>query len=185
MRLAFLIGVIAAAGPAAARWAPDATKAAIPARAASGRIHGNAFRVEKAELQIAQPNPGMPKRTTYFLKLRQGKEFFADYEYSLTLLTPRGLRLDGRSFVVTPEGVFKMPGAIQENGVSYPPVQGVMMTWKAPGKSFGDTDMVSKYTMRLQFGKTSGNRIPGRIYLAMQDRSKSWVAGSFIAMIDR
>ena len=171
--------------PAAAQWSADASRARIPGRPAVGRIHGKPFRVEQAELRIAKPGADTPNRTTYLLKLRQGKEFFADYEYSLTLLTPRGQKIDGKSFVVTPEGVFKMPGAISEKGVSYPPVQGVWMTWKAPGKHFGETDMTSKYTMRLQFGKAKGNRIPGYVSIAMQDREKSWVSGTFTAVIER
>lgn len=187
MRRSLSIGTLAVLTltPALAQWAPDASKAAIPGRAAVGRIHGKVFRVEKAELQIAAPSPETPKRTTYFLKLTQGKAFFADYEYSLTLLTPRGQKIDGKAFVVGPEGVFKMAGAIEEKGVTYPPVQGVMMTWKVPGKTFGDTDLSSKYTMRLQFGKAKGNRIPGHVFIAMQDREKSWVSGTFQASIHR
>lgn len=179
----FLAVVLAT--PVLARWVPDATRVATPSKPAVGRIHGRPFKVEKAELTLARASPDMPKRTTYFLKLRQGGGFFPDYEYSLTLLTPRGQKIDGQSFVVGPAGVFKMPGAIVEKNVSYPPVQGVAMTWKVPGKEFGDTDMMSRYTMRLEFGKRLGHRIAGRIYLSMQDPQKSWLAGTFVAEIKR
>ena len=38
--------------------------------------------------------------------------------------------------------------------------------------------------MRLRFGKAKGSRIPGEVYIAMQDREKSWVSGVFTAMIE-
>lgn len=35
------------------------------------------------------------------------------------------------------------------------------------------------YTMRLEFGKEKDGSVPGKLYLCLPDRKKSWIAGSF------
>jgi hypothetical protein len=179
-----LVGGIWLAVPAAAQWVADASKAAVPNRPAAGKIHGKPFRAARVELDYS-PGDKDSARNTYFLKLRQGGDFFADYEYSFTLITPKAQSISGKRFIVDSRGVFEMGGAIKEKGVSYPPVQGVSMTWKVPDKTFGDTDMMSKYTMRLEFGVQKGSKVPGRVYLAMQDAHKSFVCGTFTAVVKK
>ena len=178
-----LIGAsVTLAAPVLAQgWAADVSTAALPAGPAAGKINGKKFVPDKVELQMSSGKG----RTTYFLNFRTGKEFFADSEYKLTLLTRPGEKLAGKKFVVGPGGTFEMEGAIKDGEVSYPPLQGVMMTWTVPGKTFGDTDMGSKYTMRLEFGPAKGGRQSGAIYLAMQDAKKSFVAGRFSAVVKK
>jgi hypothetical protein len=38
------------------------------------------------------------------------------------------------------------------------------------------------YSMRLDFGKTQGGRLPGKIYMCLPDGMKSYLAGSFNAL---
>ena len=54
-------------------WTSDISKAVIPQKPASGRLHGEPFTIERAELQGGT------------LSLRQGHEFFADLEFKLFL----------------------------------------------------------------------------------------------------
>jgi hypothetical protein len=42
-------------------------------------------------------------------------------------------------------------------------------------------DLVPKLTMRLELGKRKNGRLPGKIYLCVDDKEKSFVAGSFEA----
>ena len=39
------------------------------------------------------------------------------------------------------------------------------------------------FAMRLEFGKVSSNRLPGKIYLCLPDEMKSYVVGTFTAEI--
>jgi hypothetical protein len=173
---------LSAAGAGGA-WLQDCSKAPIPASPAAGRIKGQAFKVDRVEITVSPSDD----RTTYFVSLRQGKEFFPDREFKLFLLRKKGQALESAPYVVGPEGVFKMPNSIRDkNGVNYPPVQGIHATAKAaPGKTFGDTDMQSEFTMRLEFGKKGPKGWPGRIYLCLRDKERSFVAGTFTAVVTK
>lgn len=37
------------------------------------------------------------------------------------------------------------------------------------------------YSMRLEFSAPAGNKVPGKIYLSLPDKEKSFVAGTFEA----
>jgi hypothetical protein len=45
-------------------------------------------------------------------------------------------------------------------------------------------DLVPKLTMRLELGKRKNGRLPGKIYLCIDDKEKCFVAGSFEADAD-
>ena len=42
--------------------------------------------------------------------------------------------------------------------------------------------MNSKYVMRLEFGELKEGRLPGRIYLCILDRGKSFIRGKFVVV---
>jgi hypothetical protein len=141
-------------------WLPDVKKSPTPARPASGRISGKAFKVERAELDGAN-----------ILSLRQGKEFFADREFKIFLFQS-GAKLDGKTFTVSNTD---RPGQMNPH---------VHMSWKGPKDSIPQTEMaMGKYAMRLQFGKRKNGKITGQIYLCMPDAQKSYVAGYFTAAL--
>lgn len=141
-------------------WQAEVKGSPTPARPASGRIHGKAFKVERAELDASN-----------ILSLRQGKEFFADREFKIFLFQS-GKKLDGKSFVVT---TADRPGQMNPH---------VHMTWMGPKDQIPQSEMVmGKYTMRLQFGKRKNGKITGKIYLCMPDAQKSYVAGHFTAAL--
>ena len=127
-----------------------------PAPAASGsaqgRINGEAFTVERASLRGG------------ILELRQGKDFFADREFTLFLF------LDG-----PPDGVTKRVGP-QERGVH------VHMGYKVPGRDVPKTEVFTTGNqLVVEFQKRQGNLIRGRIELRTPDAAQSYVSGSFEA----
>lgn len=182
MRAAPLVlGALLLALPADARWLADCSQAPPPARRVAGRIHGRTFQPNRTELLLQPARPGV-RRSTYVLSLRQIANSRAVLECTLTLITPRGQSLAGKSFVVGPAGPFKMPGMIREGTSRMPPVQGVSIRWSVPGRNASKAFAGPRYTMRLQFGRTAAGRLPGTVYLCLRDPERSWVAGSFSAV---
>ena len=158
-------------------WKADVSKATIPQHPASGRIHGQKFTVEKVEISSNSP--------AYFMHIRQGKDFFADKEFEIVLRTRKGETLSGKSIMVHPGSAFDQPGVIQEGNVRFPPVQGLSMSYKVPNATLPKEETNNSFTLHLQFGKLHGDRLPGGIYLAMNDKSKSYVAGTFTAVVSK
>lgn len=130
----------------------------IPERIASGKIHGKDFTVENAKIQAG------------IMTLRQGEDFFADREVIIFLFLREGEKPDGRTFHVS-----------KENNVSVPHIH---MKWKEKNGDVPETEIFIKdYVMRLELGAREGGKLPGRIYLALPDTLKSFVAGRFDAEI--
>lgn len=106
------------------------------------------------------------------MKLRQGKELFADREFMIFLFLDKGEKPDGKSFEVRPKRSF---------GVQVPHVH---VGWKVPKETLPKTQaFVDGYTMRLQFGPSRNGQVPGQIYLCLPDKEKSFLAGTFTAAI--
>jgi hypothetical protein len=172
------------ASPAAARWLEDCSRATPPSRPPTGTIQGRPFRTDRAEILTMKPRKGVGHRT-FVLNLRQVKGPIAEAEVTITLITPLRAGLDGRSFVVGPGGPFRMPGLIREGNTRYPPVQGISLKVKPAGKTAMKSEAVGnkKYTMRLQFNRTAGKKLSGKLYFCMRDARRTWVAGSFTAAV--
>ena len=150
-----------AAKDAAPAWLADISKATVPQKPASGRLHGEPFTLERAELQGG------------VLSLRQGHEFFADLEFKLFLFVDSYTRLEGQYLDILDE----------EN----PPVKSVphvYMSWKPDPKSLPKSkSWTGDYLIRLKFGQMRNGRLPGEIYLCLPDMKQSFVAGTFEAII--
>jgi len=130
----------------------------IPEIIASGKIHGEDFTVENAKIKAG------------ILTLRQGEDFFADREVMIFLFLGKDEKPDGRTFHVS-----------RESNVGAPHIH---MKWKEKNGKVPETEMFIKdYAMRLELGTREGGKLPGRIYLALPDTSKSFVAGRFDAEI--
>lgn len=146
-------------GPAAAaKPAPvQAAAVAIPAVNARGMVNGASFSLEKASIQGG------------ILKLRQGREFFADQEFVLFLFL-KGEAPDGKRIVGTGED-FSNPH--------------VHLSYKVDGRDVPKTEVFMKgYRITLEFGQRNGNRLPGRIDLRLPDKAGSFVSGTFEAEIN-
>jgi len=167
--------------PAEARWLADCSRAAPPAAPLQGSVQGRAFRPNRTELLLRAAPRGV-QRSTYVLRFAQISGPYPDIEATITVITPLGQGLAGKSFLVDARGPMKMPGAIREGSIRYPPVQGVTFRWREKGKSASQTDTPRKYTLRLQFGKSAAGRVPGTLYFCVQDPARTWVAGKFSAV---
>jgi len=131
----------------------------IPSAPAAGSVHGGRFRPDKATLDNGA------------LTLRQGKGQVPDLAVKVFLFLGKGRAPDGASYRIRATA-----------GVGSPRVN---LEWKEPGKTAPQTQMFTgKCAMLLEFGKASKGRLPGRIYLAVPDASRSWVAGTFVTPLE-
>ena len=121
--------------------------------AAQGRVNGAPFVVENA------------KFSNSMLTLRQGKDFFADAELTVTLFE-QGKQPDGKTFRIRPnDGGFI-----------------VMLSTRPGGKGLPQTqNFFNGYTLTLSFEQRQGNVLRGRIDLRLPDKAQSYVSGSFEA----
>ncbi|MBL7040058.1 MAG: hypothetical protein ISR77_15580 [Pirellulaceae bacterium] len=146
-------------------WREDVTNVPIPSIPAQGRVHGVEFRVERARL-----------KGDMTLELRQGKGFFANHAFTIFFRVPSlksGAFLEGKTYVVKREDTLPM---VTPN-ISVPTV---IMSYRVEGNRIPlSMSFRREYTMKLQFGRLAGNKLPGRIYLCLPDASKSFVAGTF------
>lgn len=154
--LALAVAVGHAEETAKPTWKEDVTKESIPVASAEGMAHGVNFKVEKATIQNG------------ILTLRQGKDFFADQEFMVFTSLKKGKTLDGKKFTVKPD---------DRSGAPH-----IHLRYKVEKKTIPKTEMFMKgYTMKLEFGTASDKKIPGKIYLCLPDKAKSFVAGTFQA----
>ena len=125
---------------------------------ASGKIHGEVFKVEEAGMSNG------------ILTLRQGSKFFPDYAVLIFLFLKEGEQADGRTFKITKSQGFGSPH--------------IHMKYKQKDQNTPKTDIFMKdYTMRLEFGKRGNGTLPGKIFLALPDKDQSFVNGTFFAEI--
>ncbi len=150
-------------------WRASLEGAVIPDQPAAGQVRGQAFTLESAVLENG------------ILHLKQGKEFFADREFVVFLFTKeKGAIPENRTWSFKAEKAYDRPH--------------IHIGFKKPGESMPDHDMfMSGYSMKLELGKESGKKIPGKIWLCVEaekekgesdtaDR-KSWIAGTFTATV--
>lgn len=142
-------------------WCGPAASMAFPQKPAAGRIHGQPFAVENAEL------------SNDILTLRQGRDFFADREFVIFLFGLDG-KLDGQQIVIK-------DGAPAGKSSCH-----VHMKWLVPGKSLPETAMfmpTDGYGIRLAFGQRDPKTglLPGYIVLRIPDKEQSFVQGYFYA----
>jgi uncharacterized membrane protein YjgN (DUF898 family) len=141
-----------------AGWTMDLRRAAIPVTAASGKIHGQPFRVQAAKVE------------NNILTLRQGRDFFPDRAVTIFMFLKKGETLEGRTFNISTDHGFGAPH--------------IHMKWRDGGKKAPETKIFMKeYAMRLQFQEKKNGSLPGEIFLALPDDSKSFVAGTFLAQL--
>lgn len=141
-----------------ANWTMDLSRVTIPVTTASGKIHGQPFRVETAKVENS------------ILTLRQGKDFFPDRAVSIFMFLKKGEALEGRTFNISGDHGFGAPH--------------IHMKWRDKGKKAPETKIFMKeYAMRLQFKEKENGVLPGEIFLALPDDSKSFVVGTFLAQL--
>jgi hypothetical protein len=176
--------------------ARDVSMAVIPKRAAAGKIHGQPYRVEKAEIMIGSQSATdkgkvVDSSPVYMLHLRQGKEFFADKEFVVFFAAKAGDKLDGMAFTVRPmtfsqqmEQRFKKPTPARKSASVVLGVQAVHVSWKPAPKDLPKTDMyMDRFSLRLQFGRSTNGKLPGSINVTVPDKEGSFLSGTFTATL--
>jgi hypothetical protein len=138
-------------------WTLESTNFVIPDAPLAGSIHGNGFHCDRATLSGGT------------LVLRQGGFFQPDLGITIGLFALRSEQLSGQTVVIGPNRP--------------PPVPRVTLRWKeAPQQSLQEV-IGGGYAMKLSFGRVTNGRIPGRIYIALPDGTKSFAAGTFDAEV--
>lgn len=131
-----------------------AAEVETPDHPAKGQIHGKTFIYENGEIKDG------------ILKLRQGKEFFADIELTVFLFLKEGEIPAGKIYKVTDGPTFGVPH--------------INISWKEDNESLPKHESyMNRYTMYLEFGRENNKRLPGKINLRLPDKLRSYVAGTF------
>jgi hypothetical protein len=139
------------------KWQENVTKAEIPEGPAKGMAHGKAFKVERATISDFG-----------ILSIRMGKEFFADAEFLIFTFVHDKEKIEGKSFKIEPGEDFGTPH--------------IHFRYMVGDEKTPETEIfMNKYSMVLEFGKAGKDGIPGKIYLSLPDKEKSFVAGTFTA----
>lgn len=148
---------------ASSLWCSKALDMDYPRTPAAGKIHGQPFKVQGAE--ISGQN---------ILTIREGNDFFADRKFVIFLFDVDG-QPDRKQILV-------------KNGE---PVSGkskahIHMGYKVAGKDLPKTEIFfpsDGFGLKLSFGQRKGDLLPGYIVLRMPDKEQSFVQGYFYAKI--
>ncbi len=137
-------------------WTLDLTNAVIPEEPAVGKIHGSGFRCERAILRGG------------LLSLSQGDKWPWDLSVAVNLYVREGKQLSGQT-VEVPADRARAPH--------------VVLRWK-DAEQHPSTEVFPRgYALKLIFGEATNAHIAGKIYIALPDQDKSFVAGTFDAQI--
>jgi hypothetical protein len=144
-------------------WTLDLTKATFPKKAAAGKIHDRDFVCREAVLQNG------------LLVFRSGRGWQSEMAANVFISTNA---FSTNAPEVLAGGSFDV--STNHSGL----VPSVSLFWQE-----GDLRVMQVFTngfaMKLDFGKISGTKLPGKIYLCLPDEAKSFVAGTFTAEIQR
>ncbi len=140
----------------AARKAEPAADA-IPAHPAQGQLHGKPFVVAYGTIEDGA------------LTLRQSKDEADGQEIAVLLFT--------KKWHVPVGEVFKVDAKSAADNQPH-----VHIAWSENGQKMHDA-VVNGYRMRLEFGQEKDRNLPGKIYLALPNKAKTNIAGTFEARI--
>jgi len=137
-------------------WTMNLNTMVIPEKPASGGIRGAGFLCERASLQGGK------------LTLRQG-ESAPDLGITINLFAREGEELSGKTVQIGPE--------------RSPPIPKIVLRWKDEQDQTRKQDFTGGYALKIFFGEAINARMPGKLFLALPDEAKSFVAGTFEAEI--
>ncbi len=167
--------------PDPAGWMPELGGVSPPDAPVSGRVQGLAFTPTEIELSCAT---------------------FSHLEFTHRLSTPTREEMVSLVLEFDQADADKYSGrtlsAGRDGTVSVQPQEGwsqrtprIRMVWIEPGtkplrERMHDT-LTASYpcALRLEFGELKGDQLPGRIYLCLLDRNKSFLRGKFVAKVKR
>jgi hypothetical protein len=139
------------------KWTTDLAAATFPESKVTGRIIGVKFNCEKTTLQGGAlsfyQNPGLP----------------SERRVMISLFTHRPEMLSGVSFNVPHERTGPRPKLV--------------LQIKHANESPTERTVEKNYALKMAFDEVDDSRLSGRIYLAIDDEEKSYIAGRFTAEI--
>lgn len=147
--------------PAVPQWTLDLAAAHIPEGKASGQVHGQPFKADRAYLQRTAAG--------YVLMVRDGPGPQVDKEITVVIPLRPGEKLDGRSW------------NISQNASNGSPPR-VIKRWLQNARSQAKT-FTNGYAMKLEFGPPGNNEFPGKVFVALPDDEKSYLAGTLNASV--
>jgi hypothetical protein len=143
--------------PTSTSWTLDLAQAVIPESTAAGSVHGTGYFCERAILRGG------------VLSLRQGKIWPPDLGISIHLFAQQAEDLSGKTIVVRPD--------------RRPPLPEIVIRWKDEQSQPLTEHIASGYALKLVFGQAADGKMPGRIFIALPDETKTFAAGTFEAVI--
>ena len=192
-----LIAMLAVVFPAptmAQKLPDDCSSAAAPKQPVEASILGTRFTPKSVKLRSAgYVKTGGEEFDSYQLSLRSADDLMAPLEASVTIIVPKGVKIDGRVFrLLATKDRSKQPSASKNQ--SELEVQGWSFK-NRPAKA--DSDHTGHLaSLRLEFGQRSGDTIPGNIYLCVAKgqttmfdktptKEESSAVGTFQARIEK
>ena len=140
-------------------WTLQLSNAVVPEGTVVGSLRGSGFSSDRATL------------TGGNLFLRQPHSGMVDLGITIQLPVLQGEQWSGRAIELTPE----QPTAVPR----------VVVQWRNDQDKTSRQSITNGYAMKLAFGQAAGGRISGKLYLALPDEAKSFVAGNFEAEIKK
>lgn len=140
-------------GPA---WTLDLQAMKIPDQPATGRVHGQPFKLQRATIQGGT------------LSLRQGATWPPDLGLTLLLPVKHTDDLTNRTVHIAADLVGTAPKAV--------------LRWKE-GTNAVTRSFTGGYALHLEFSQPLEGKLPGKIYVCLPDPEQSVIAGTFAAEI--
>ncbi len=134
-------------------WLLNLAGTSFPEAMPSGRIHGQDFISERANLANGS------------LILRAGTHGPMTFGCSINFNGGLPAALSGKIINVT---------------TNVNPAARVLLHWQSGAESSKES-FTTGYALRLEFGTLTNNHLPGKIYLCLPDEAKSYLAGTFVA----
>lgn len=137
-----------------------------PDKPVSLSIDGNAQPLPVAEFALQQ---GMSVNEEEFevfrVNLRDVEGLFSPVEVEFSVLVPKGQTVDGKTFRLLPvKDMEKQPTPVKGEGAWLPEVQSIEVRSDPAGIDYEHGVLAS---MRLEFGKREGEKMPGRVNLCI------------------
>ncbi len=140
-------------------WTLNLSQAVIQQGSVSGRIRARDFRCDEATLQGGK------------LTLAQGHSWPPDLGITISFYVEESGKLFGKSLEVAPDRA--------------PPLPRVDLRWKNEQGQGVKQTFHTGYALKLAFGRPVDGRVPGTLFIALPDSEKSFLNGSFEAVLHK
>lgn len=145
--------------PAKPQWTLDLQAVHVPQEALAGEFGGRPFTADRVYLQRAPFG--------YLLTVRQGLGARAEREIMVMLPLAAGQTVDGKSWNVT-----------ADNSTAPRLIKRWLENTRQQTRVF-----TNGYALKLQFDQTANNQIPAKLFVALPDEEKTYIAGTLTASI--